>query len=173
LGNNHDSRKAKSALRKAVSFLKQAIVYDLGNSNLLKTVKAIIAWRFFSIFVLIMGKHLFGIFIAFVFMLPLASKAPGNLHAHHLPNSTKSSIVSKENPSSPTQLVESFVLEAEDEDELSDAENESSTKEWMIENQFISTSFTFYAPAIHLTSHTSPNRRTIKPLYILWSSFLI
>ncbi len=121
----------------------------------------------------IMRKYVFAILLAFVFMQPLASRALAYNNTPYPSNALTKLSISKNNPSTPSLLVENFIAELDDEDEFSDSENKSSVNELILESQFGSAMYNASNPTIHLNSYLTPYSCASKPLYILWSAFRI
>jgi hypothetical protein len=140
---------------------------------LLKIVKADYAWPFFTIFDPIMKKQLLGILLILLFLQPLVSNALA-YHSIHNPALVSHKLnFSKGNSSLPNCLMETLVLEAEDEDELFEAENATNPTVLIFSNQYKENKFFPQKLAIHFNSINTQYRSATKPLYILWSVFRI
>jgi len=120
-----------------------------------------------------MKRYFLGILMFLILFQPLVTKALAN-RVESYPNSTfsKEQLQAK-HQEIPATLFENLVLDAEDEDDLSELENHTSQEAILIKTISPANFYSTYNIGIALNSNNGRSQSSSKPLYILWSVFRI
>ena len=120
-----------------------------------------------------MKRYLLGILMLLILFQSLASKALANRVESYSSSAFSREYIQDTHQEFPATLFENFVLDAEDEDDLSELENYISQE--TIDIQTTGPTHFYYTPNVGITlnSNNSRSECASKPLYILWSVFRI
>ena len=120
-----------------------------------------------------MKRYLLGILMLLILFQPLASKALVNKVESYSSSAFSKEYIQDSRQELPATLFENFVLDVEDEDDLSELENHTSQE--TVDIQTSIPAHFYYIPNVDITLNSKHSRSECvsKPLYILWSVFLI
>jgi hypothetical protein len=120
-----------------------------------------------------MKKLVLGFLFVLVFLQPLASKALEYFNIHNSNLSKSGFSVSKDKSPSSSLTLENIVLEEDDDDDFTVAENESNISEWILENH--SNTYKIFEDSFSksIRNYATQSIFTKKPIYILCQHFLI
>ena len=120
-----------------------------------------------------MKKLVLGFLFVLVFLQPLASKALEFLNIHNSNLSKSVFSISKDKSPIRSLTLENIVLEVDDEDEFTVAENEPNISEWIVENHSNTHKIFEDSFSKFVRNYAIQSIFTKKPIYILCQHFLI
>ena len=119
-----------------------------------------------------MKRYLIGILVLFILFQPLITKALVNNNISCPLGTFSKELLDVNHQKGPIHLMDSIVLDAEDEDEFSEFENFDSNEAPVLEYTSIMHNACNVAH-FNFTGKAANNAYSNKPLYILWSVFRI